>query len=201
MFVMRLSHSGKAFHVAFGTQAQEAFLEGHVLAFEYFGGIPGRVRYDNLKPVVVRVLKGRDRTESEGFTALRSHYGFDSFCRPGVEGAYEKGGVEGESGRLRRRDLVPVPKRMVDDLGAAPSQLARAYPRCRCARKPRTNSEAPVGSRPAGSSGRTRRASATNLSNPVYNGLLIRRIIKPSHCGVAAARWACATRSPACRPC
>ena len=90
MFVMRLSHSGKAFHVAFATQAQEAFLEGHVLAFEYFGGVPARVRYDNLKPAVVRVLKGRDRTESERFTALRSQYGFDSFfCRPGLEGAHE----------------------------------------------------------------------------------------------------------------
>ena len=111
MFVMRLSHSGKAFHVAFGTQAQEAFLEGHVLAFEHFGGVPGRVRYDNLKPAVVRVLRGRDRTESERFTALRSHYGFDSFfCRPGIEGAHEKGGVEGEIGRFRRRHLVPVPK-------------------------------------------------------------------------------------------
>jgi transposase len=111
MFAMRLSHSGKAFHVAFGNQAQEAFLEGHVLAFEYFGGVPGRVRYDNLKPAVVRVLKGRDRVESERFTALRSHYGFDSFfCRPGIEGAHEKGGVEGEIGRFRRNHLVPVPK-------------------------------------------------------------------------------------------
>jgi transposase len=111
MFVMRLSHSGRAFHVAFGTQAQEAFLEGHVLAFEHFGGVPGRVRYDNLKPAVVRVLKGRDRAESERFTALRSHYGFDSFfCRPGIEGAHEKGGVEGEIGRFRRRHLVPVPR-------------------------------------------------------------------------------------------
>ncbi|MBS1690638.1 MAG: IS21 family transposase [Actinobacteria bacterium] len=110
MFVMRLSHSGKAFHVAFATQAQEAFLEGHVLALEYFGGAPARIRYDNLKPAVIRVLKGRDRTESERFTALRSHYGFDSFfCRPGVDGAHEKGGVEGEIGRFRRRHLVPVP--------------------------------------------------------------------------------------------
>ncbi len=111
MFVMRLSHSGKAFHVAFATQAQEAFLEGHVLAFEHFGGVAARVRYDNLKPAVVRVLKGRDRTESERFTALRSHYGFDSFfCRPGIEGAHEKGGVEGEIGRFRRTHLVPVPR-------------------------------------------------------------------------------------------
>ena len=111
MFVMRLSNAGKAFHVAFTTQAQEAFLEGHVLAFEYFGGVPGRIRYDNLKPAVTRVCKGRDRDEAERFIALRSHYGFDSFfCRPGVIGAHEKGGVEGEIGRFRRRHLVPVPK-------------------------------------------------------------------------------------------
>ncbi len=72
---MRLSHSGKAFHVAFGTQAQEAFLEGHVLAFEHFGGVPGRVRYDNLKPAVIRVLEGpgpdRVRTVHRAAIALR----------------------------------------------------------------------------------------------------------------------------------
>jgi len=111
MFVMRLSCSGRAFHVAFGTQAQEAFFEGHVAAFAHFGGVPGRIRYDNLGPAVVRVLKGRDRAESERFIALRSHYGFDTFfCRPGKDGAHEKGGVEGEIGRFRRRHLVPVPK-------------------------------------------------------------------------------------------
>jgi transposase len=110
MFVMRLSCSGKAFHVAYPTQAQEAFLAGHVAAFEYFGGVPGRIRYDNLKPAVTRVLMGRDRTESDRFIALRSHYGFDSFfCNPGKQGAREKGGVEGEIDRFRRRHLVPVP--------------------------------------------------------------------------------------------
>jgi transposase len=110
LFVMRLSCSGRAFHVAFATQAQEAFLEGHVLAFEHLGGVPGRIRYDNLKPAVTRVLRGRDRDEAERFIALRSHYGFDSFfCLPGQQGAHEKGGVEGEIGRFRRRHLVPVP--------------------------------------------------------------------------------------------
>jgi transposase len=110
MFVTRLSCSGRAFHVAFATQAQEAFLEGHVLALAHFGAVPARIRYDNLKPAVVRVLRGRDRAESERFIALRSHYGFDSFfCIPGKAGAHEKGGVEGEIGRFRRRHLVPVP--------------------------------------------------------------------------------------------
>lgn len=111
MFVMRLSYSGRAFHVAFATQAQEAFLEGHVLAFAHFGAVPARIRYDNLKPAVIRVLRGRDRVESERFVALRSHYGFDGFfCIPGKQGAHEKGGVEGEIGRFRRLHLVPVPK-------------------------------------------------------------------------------------------
>jgi hypothetical protein len=56
------------------------------------------------------VLKGRSRVETERFVALRSHYLFDSFfCLPGVGGAHEKGGVEGEIGRFRRRHLVPVP--------------------------------------------------------------------------------------------
>jgi transposase len=110
MFVMRLSASGKAFHYVYLNEAQQAFLDGHVRAFDAFGGVPGRVRYDNLKPAVVKVLKGRDRDETEQFKLLRSHYRFDSFfCEPGIGGAHEKGGVEGEIGRFRRRHMVPVP--------------------------------------------------------------------------------------------
>jgi transposase len=110
MFVMRLSASGKGFHRVYFNQAQEVFLDGHVMAFDHFGGVPQRIRYDNLKPAVVRVMKGRGRIETERFIAMRSHYGFESFfCQPGVKGAHEKGGVEGEVGRFRRRHLVPVP--------------------------------------------------------------------------------------------
>jgi transposase len=111
MYVMRLSASGKGFHRAYANQAQEAFVDGHVRAFEHFDGAPGRVRYDNLKPAVARVLMGRNRVETERFVALRSHYLFESFyCRPGQEGAHEKGGVEGEIGRFRRRHMVPMPR-------------------------------------------------------------------------------------------
>jgi transposase len=111
MFVFRLSASGKGFHRVYMNQAQQAFLDGHVRALQHVGGVPGRIRYDNLKPAVARVLRGRDRAETERFIALRSHYGFDSFfCQPGPDGAHEKGGVEGEVGRFRRRHLVPVPR-------------------------------------------------------------------------------------------
>jgi transposase len=111
LFTMRLSSSGRAAHRAFATQGQEAFLEGHVHAFEQFGGVPtAHIRYDNLKAAVSRVLFGRDRAESQRWTAFHSHYGFDPFyCKPGKEGAHEKGGVEGEGGRFRRNHCVPMP--------------------------------------------------------------------------------------------
>lgn len=111
VFELRLSHSGVAVHVAFGSEGQEAFLEGHVTAFSRLGGVPARIRYDNARALVARVLRGRDRIETERFIALRSHYAFaSSFCEPGEKGAHEKGGIEGEVGRQRRRFFVPIPK-------------------------------------------------------------------------------------------
>lgn len=111
VFELRLSHSGVAIHIAYASEGQEAFLEGHVIAFARLGGVPARIRYDNARALVARVLRGRDRTEGERFIALRSHYGFDSFfCIPGEQGAHEKGGIEGEVGRSRRHFFVPVPR-------------------------------------------------------------------------------------------
>src|SRR5437868_1397439 len=49
LFVMRLSACGKGFPRAYLNECQEVFLDGHVRAFDHFGGIPGRIRYDNLK--------------------------------------------------------------------------------------------------------------------------------------------------------
>jgi hypothetical protein len=110
LFSMWLAFSTRAFHRAYVNEAQESFTDAHVRAFERFEGVPRRVRYDNLKTAVVRILEGRDRTENERFVALRSHYGFESFfCEPGIDGAHEKGGVEGDIGWFRRNHLTPVP--------------------------------------------------------------------------------------------
>ena len=111
LFVMRASFSGAAFCQASLVETQQAFLELHVQAFEWFGGVFAQIRFDNLKSAVKKVLKGRRRVESDRFVALRSHYLFASqFTTPGLEGAHEKGGVEGEVGRCRRSHLVPVPE-------------------------------------------------------------------------------------------
>jgi transposase len=112
MFAFRLSCSGKACHRVYASQAQEAFFEGHVAAFEVTGGVPFRqIRYDNLAPAVAKVLAGRSRTETQRWLAFRAFYGFEAFyCQPGAGGAHEKGGIEGEIGRYRRRWFVPVPR-------------------------------------------------------------------------------------------
>ena len=109
-FQMRSCFSGRIFVAAFPRQTQQAFLEAHALAFQWFGGVFPRIRYDNLTAAVRKVLQGRRRLETDRFVAMRSHYLFESiFCRPGLIGAHEKGGVEGGCGRFRRHHLTPVP--------------------------------------------------------------------------------------------
>ncbi|MEV7663558.1 IS21 family transposase [Paenarthrobacter sp. NPDC089316] len=113
MFILRLSHSGKAIHRIYPTQAQEAFLEGHIEAFSVLGGVPTKhIRYDNLTSAVTAVVfgQGRQRKENDRWVLFKSHYGFDAFyCQPGISGAHEKGGVEGEVGWFRRNRLSPMP--------------------------------------------------------------------------------------------
>lgn len=127
LFVFRLSYSGKAIHRVYPTCGQEAFLEGHVEAFTVLGGVPTRhIRYDNLSSAVAIVLHGttRRRTENERWTLFRSHYGFDSFyCQPGIAGAHEKGGVEGEVGRFRRNRLTPMPEVGSLEIGAVTAEV------------------------------------------------------------------------------
>lgn len=124
MFAFRLSHSGKAVHRVYPTQGQEAFLEGHIEAFNAIGGVPTRhIRYDNLTAAVKKVLHGagRGRIENERWVLFRSHFGFDGFyCETGLAGAHEKGGIEGEMGRFRHNRLSPMP--VVDSLAALNEQ-------------------------------------------------------------------------------
>jgi transposase len=111
LFLMRACYSGAAFVIAFERETQQAFLEAHVEAFHFFGGVFATIRYDNLRSAVAKVLRGRRRVEQDRFVALRSHYLYESaFTRSGRAGAHEKGGVEGEVGRFRRAHLVPVPQ-------------------------------------------------------------------------------------------
>lgn len=110
-FELRHNYSRKKFVMYFPSPNMEAFLEGHVRAFEYFGGIVEKLSYDNLSAAVVKVGKGKERKLTSRFKQLMGYYAFKAnFCTPGEEGAHEKGGVESGIGFSRRNWMVPVPK-------------------------------------------------------------------------------------------
>jgi transposase len=91
LFLMRACFSGAGFVQAFETQSQQAFFEGHVAAFEFFGGVFQTIRYDNLKAAAKSTLRGRKRVENERFIAFRSHHLYSSwFTLAGKEGAHDK---------------------------------------------------------------------------------------------------------------
>src|SRR5262249_3459213 len=109
IFAMRSMASGDAFHRAYTHATQQAFLEGHEMAFAYFRGVFRTLRYDNLASAVKKILRGRQRIETDRIIAFRSHWGYRSeYCNPAK--GNEKGGVESELGWFRRNCLTPVPE-------------------------------------------------------------------------------------------
>jgi transposase len=141
-FSMRSMAGGGAFHGAYYHATQQAFLEAHELAFHYFGGVFRRLRYDNLKSAVKKILRGHQREETERLIAFRSHWGFESeFCNPAR--GNEKGGVEGEVGYFRRNHLVPIPRvQELEELNELLLAGCRADELRRIAGKPQTVGEA-----------------------------------------------------------
>jgi hypothetical protein len=104
-----LPHSDDCFVAAFPAETTEAFLEGHVRAFAYLGGIPTRILYDNTKIAVAKILGGEQRQRTRSFSELQSYYLFaDKFGRPAK--GNDKGKVEGLVGYARRNFMVPIPR-------------------------------------------------------------------------------------------
>jgi hypothetical protein len=95
--------------MAFPAETTEAFLDGHVQAFAYFGGVPTRILYDNTKIAVAKILGGEERQTTKAFSELQSYYLFaDKFGRPAK--GNDKGKVEGLVGYARRNFMVPIPR-------------------------------------------------------------------------------------------
>ena len=125
LFVMTLPYSDAIFIQAFPRECTEAFLEGHKQAFEFFGGVPTRISYDNSKIAVARFVGSRERKVTTEFLRLQSHFLFeDHFCL--VRRPNEKGHVERLLDFARRNYLVSVPR--VDSLETLNRRLVE---RCR----------------------------------------------------------------------
>ena len=103
-----LPHSDGCFVKAYPAETAEAFCDGHVAAFDFFGGVPQSILYDNTRLAVAKIVKGGKRLRSHMFAELQSHYLFnDRFGRPGK--GNDKGKVEGLVGLVRRKFMTPLP--------------------------------------------------------------------------------------------
>jgi hypothetical protein len=105
---MDLPHSDACLVQAYPAESSEAFCEGHNVGFEFFGGVPRSILYDNSKLAMARILGDGTRQRTKIFSELQSHYLFaDRFGRPGR--GNDKGKVEGLVGYARRNFMVPIP--------------------------------------------------------------------------------------------
>ena len=83
-FCMDLPQSDAPFVKAYPAETTESFLDGHVSAFGFFGGVPLSVHYDNTNIAVAKICGDGKRERTRAFTELVSHYLFrDRFGRPG----------------------------------------------------------------------------------------------------------------------
>ena len=107
-FCMKLCFSKAPFVYPYERANLESFLDGHVRAFEYFGGIPRRLAYDNLKSAVTKVLHGKKRKLNERFKQLKCWYVFETrFCN--IARGNEKGDVENLAKHSEQWFLSPIP--------------------------------------------------------------------------------------------
>jgi transposase len=117
-FCLDLPHSDAIFVKAYPAETTEAFLDGHVAAFAWLGGVPLSILYDNTKIAVAKILGDGTRKRTKSFSELQSHFLFeDRFGRPAK--GNDKGKVEGLVGYARRNFMVPLPRvRTIDELNA-----------------------------------------------------------------------------------
>ena len=108
-FVLDLPHSDACLKRAYPAATAEAWMDGHVHAFAFFGGVPQSVLYDNDRCLVSKILGDGTRKRATLFSALQSHYLLrDRYGRPGK--GNDKGKVEGIVGYARRNFMVPIPR-------------------------------------------------------------------------------------------
>ena len=108
-FAFDLPHSDACYVRAYPSANTEAWLDGHVHAFAFFGAVPRSILYDNDRCLVAKIMPDGTRNRTQRFSAMLSHYVIgDRYGRPGK--GNDKGKVEGLVGYSRRNFMVPMPR-------------------------------------------------------------------------------------------
>ena len=106
VFCAKLSKEKVEFIQAYPRQSTEFFFDGLMKSFDFFGGIPKKIIFDNLKPAVKEVLQGSERVLQDEFLRFKSFYCFEAeFCGPGK--GNEKGLIENLVKYTRNNYFLP----------------------------------------------------------------------------------------------
>nr|WP_281406770.1 IS21 family transposase [Aminobacter sp. MDW-2] len=108
-FVLDLPHSDACYVRAYPGAVAEAWVDGHIHAFAFFGAVPQSIVYDNDRCLVAKILPDGTRKRAALFSGFLSYYLIrDRYGRPGK--GNDKGSVEGLVGYARRNFMVPIPR-------------------------------------------------------------------------------------------
>jgi transposase len=103
---MRLCASRAVFVRAYPRETQEMVFDAHARAFDFFGGVPTRGIYDNMKTAVTTVFTGKERVFNRRFLIMADHYMIEpTACSPAA--GWEKGQVEHQVQTIRGRFFQP----------------------------------------------------------------------------------------------
>jgi len=103
---MRLCASRAVFVRAYPRETQEMVFDAHARAFAFFGGVPTRGIYDNMKTAVTTVFTGKERVFNRRFLIMADHYMIEpTACSPAA--GWEKGQVEHQVQTIRGRFFQP----------------------------------------------------------------------------------------------
>ena len=102
----RLCASRTPYVRAYPRESQEMLFDAHARAFAFFGGVPRRGIYDNMKTAVTSVFAGKERVFNRRFLIMTDHYMVEpTACSPAA--GWEKGQVEQQVQTIRGRFFQP----------------------------------------------------------------------------------------------
>ena len=103
---VRLCASRAIYVRAYPRETQEMVFDAHARAFTFFGGVPTRGIYDNMKTAVTTVFTGKERVFNRRFLVMTAHYMVEpTACSPAA--GWEKGQVENQVQTARGRFFQP----------------------------------------------------------------------------------------------
>lgn len=107
MAVFTMAKSNFRFAYLYKNENSQSFVDAHIRFFEYIGGVPKCMVYDNMKVAVAKFVGRTEKEATETLKKMSVYYGFNyRFCN--IRSGNEKGHVENSVDFIRRKAFSGV---------------------------------------------------------------------------------------------